>query len=142
MLVNRKPTGRASGFPAGLAIGTFVSMLLTAALAAILALLVSRETVAEKDLGYGVMLILFLSSALGSTVAYARIRHRRLLVYALSGLCYLVTMTALTALFFGGQFDGIFPTAMLIIGGTGVAFLRSAGTGRAGKRYKIPKQFR
>lgn len=142
MLVNRKPSGRASGFPAGLAIGTFVSMLLTAALAAILALLVSRETVAEKDLGYGVMLILFLSSALGSTVAYAKIRHRRLLVFALSGLCYLVTMTALTALFFGGQFEGIFPTAMLIIGSSGMAFLFPGRRNDAGKHRKISKQFR
>ena len=142
MLVNRKPTGRASGFPAGLAVGTLVSTLLTLALAAVLAGLISRETVAEKDLGYGVMVILFLASALGSAVAYAKIRHRRLLVFALSALCYLVTMTALTALFFGGQFEGIFPTAMLIIGGAGVSFLRSNRAERAGKRYKIPKQFR
>ena len=142
MLVNRKPTGRAAGFPAGLATGTLAAMLLTAALAAVLALLVSRETIPEKNIGYGVMLILFLASGLGGTVSYGRIRHRRLLVFALSALCYLVTMTALTALFFGGRFEGIFPTAMLIIGGSGVAFLRSAGSGRAGKRYKIPKQFR
>ena len=142
MLVNRKPTGTASGIPGGLAMGNLAALIVTIAMAALLALLVSRETMTEESLGYGVMVLLFLSAAIGGIVAYGRIKRRRLLVFALSALCYLVTLTALTALFFGGRFDGIFPTAMLIIGGSGTSFFLSARAGRGGKRHKIPKHFR
>ena len=142
MLVNRKPTGTASGIPGGLAIGNLAALIVTIAAAALLALLVSREALPEESLGYGVMALLFLSAAAGGLVAYGRIKRRRLLVFALSALCYLVTLTALTALFFGGRFNGIFPTAMLIIGGSGTSFFLSARAGSGGKRHKIPKHFR
>ena len=142
MLSNRKPTGTSSSIPGGLAIGVMAAMLLTVLLGCLLAVLVSREVFQEDAIGYGVMAIPFLSSAVGGSAAYSRIRHRRMLVFALSGLSYLVTLTGLTALFFGGQYEGIFPTAMLIIGGSGVGFLRSASAGRGGKGHKKTRQFR
>ena len=142
MLSNRKPSGTSSSIPGGLAFGVVAAMLLTVLLGCLLAVLVSREVIQEEDIGYGVMAVLFLASAAGSSVAYSRIRHRRLMVFALSGLCYLVTLTGVTALFFGGQFEGIFPTAMLIIGGSGIAFLRSASRGRGLKGHKKSRQFR
>ena len=117
-------------------------MVLTVLLGCLLAVLIAKEVLPEENVGYGVMAVLFVSSAVGSTVAYKRIRHRRLMVFVLSGICYLVTLTGLTALFFGGQYEGIFPTAMLIIGGTGVAFLRSASKGRGGKPRKKSRHFR
>ena len=117
MRVDRKPSGLAASFPKGLAIGTLAAMASTLALSALLAGLIVSGTVREGSLGYGVMALVFLGAA----------------------VCYLVTLTALTALFFGGQLDGFFPTAMLIIGGSGTAFLLSA---RAGKGRKGPKKYR
>ena len=141
MLTNRKGTGRASGFPKGLAVGTLSAMLLTLALSAGLAALIGSGTIKEASLGYGVMVLLFVSAALGGWVAFGMIKHRRALVFGLCAVCYLVTLTALTALFFGGRFDGFFPTAMLIIGGSGTAFLLSAhaqrGQGRRRKTRRI-----
>ena len=142
MLTNQKPTGMSSGMPGGLALGVLAAMVLTVLLGCLLAMLIGREMLPEENVGYGVMAVLFVSSAIGSTVAYKRIRHRRLMVFILSGICYLVTLTGLTALFFGGQYEGIFPTAMLIIGGSGVGFLRSASAGRGGKGRKKTRQFR
>lgn len=142
MLTNQKPTGMSSGIPGGLALGVLAAMVLTVLLGCLLAVLIAKEVLPEENVGYGVMAVLFVSSAIGSTVAYKRIRHRRLMVFVLSGICYLVTLTGLTALFFGGQYEGIFPTAMLIIGGTGVAFLRSASTGRGWKPHKKSRHFR
>ena len=142
MLTNQKPSGTSSSIPGGLAFGVVAALLLTVLLGCLLAVLVSREVIQEEAIGYGVMAVLFLASAAGSSVAYSRIRHRRLMVFALSGLCYLVTLTGVTALFFGGQFEGIFPTAMLIIGGSGVAFLRSTSRGRGWKGHKKSRQFR
>ena len=142
MVTNRKPTGRAAGFPKGLALGALAALSTTLALAAVLAALISSGTVAEDNLGYGVMALLFVSAALGGRVAFSLIKHRRALVFALSALCYLVSLTALTALFFGGRFDGFFPTAMLIIGGSSTSFLLSAGAGKGGKGRRKSKQIR
>lgn len=139
MRVDRKPSGLAASFPKGLAMGTLAAMASTLALSALLAGLIVSGTVREGSLGYGVMALVFLSAALGGSVAYGRIKHRRALVFLGAAVCYLVTLTALTALFFGGQLDGFFPTAMLIIGGSGTAFLLSA---RAGKGRKGPKKYK
>lgn len=142
MLVNHKPTGTASGMAAGLCWGTVAALMLTMLLSGVLAFFISREVVAQENLGYGVMIILFLGGVLGFSVSYKRIKRRRLLVFLLSALSFLVSLTALTALFFGGQFEGIFPTAMLIIGGNGAAFLLSARLDNPSKRTKIRKRIR
>ena len=142
MLVNHKPTGVASGMAGGLAAGTAAAFGLTLLLGGILAFFIGREVVRQENLGYGVMAILFLAGALGFSVAYRRIQRRRLLVFLLSAAAFLVSLTALTALFFGGQFEGIFPTAMLIIGGSGTAFLLSMRRESGAKHRKIRKQIR
>lgn len=142
MRVDRKPSGLAASFPKGLMVGTLAAMVSTLALSALLAALIASGTVREGNLGYGVMALLFVSAALGGFVAYRRIKHRRALVFLGAAVCYLVTLTALTALFFGGQFDGFFPTAMLIIGGSGSAFLLSARAGKGGRRSKKYRQIR
>lgn len=142
MLVNQKPTGRASTMAGGIAWGTAWAMLLTAGLGALLAFFVSREVVRQENLGYGVMVILFLGGAMAFGASYRRIKRRRLLVFVLSAVGLLGSLTALTALFFGGQFEGIFPTAMLIIGGSGTAFLLSARKGTGEKHRKMGKHFR
>lgn len=142
MRVDRKPSGLAVSFPKGLMVGTLAAMVSTLTLSALLAALIVSGTVREGNLGYGVMALLFVSAALGGFVAYRRIKHRRALVFLGAAVCYLVTLTALTALFFGGQFDGFFPTAMLIIGGSGSAFLLSARAGKGGIRSKKYRQIR
>ena len=142
MRVDRKPSGLAASFPKGLMVGTLAAMVSTLALSALLAALIVSGTVREGNLGYGVMALLFVSAALGGFVAYRRIKHRRALAFLGAAVCYLVTLTALTALFFGGQFDGFFPTAMLIIGGSGSAFLLSARAGKGGRRSKKYRQIR
>lgn len=142
MVTNRKPTGRAAGFPKGIALGNLAAMSSTLALAAVLAALIGSGTIKEESLGYGVMALLYLSAALGGRVAFGLIKHRRALVFALSALTYLVSLTALTALFFGGRFDGFFPTAMLIIGGSGTAFLLSARAQKGRPRRRKVSQIR
>ena len=88
MVTKHKPTGRAAGFPKGIALGTLAALASTAALAALLAMLIASGAVREENLGYGVMVLLFLSAALGGTVAFGRIKHRRALVFGLSAAAY------------------------------------------------------
>lgn len=142
MTINHKPTGTASGMVAGLSWGTISALSLTLLLSGILAFLISREVVKQENLGYGVMAILFLAGATGYRASYGRIKRQKALVCVLSALFFLVSLTALTALFFGGQFEGIFPTAMLVIGGSGSAFLLSARGEAKPKHSRRRKQFR
>ena len=142
MLVNHKPTGTASGMVGGLAWGTVSALILTLLLSGVLAFFISREVVPQENLGYGVMVILFLAGAAGYSASYRRIKRQKAMVFLLSALSFLVSLTALTALFFCGQFEGVFPTAMLIIGGSGTAYLLSVRAGGASKRSKIRKRIR
>ena len=68
MVVNRKVTGKASSVPAGLALGGAVSLGITLILAAVIAKMVSDEKLAEENIGYGVMVLLFTASAAGAAL--------------------------------------------------------------------------
>lgn len=123
MVINRKVTGTASSMPAGLAVGGLVSLAVTILGSVMAANLVLREMIAESSVGYCAMLILLLASFGGARIAAARIKHRRLYVCILSGVVYYSLLLAITALFFGGQYQGMGVTALVVAAGCGTAAL-------------------
>lgn len=137
MVVNQKPTGRASSMPIGLLIGVAVSMGITIVSAALLARLVESEKMKEAWIGYGIMVILWTASFVGALSAHARIKRQRLLVCILSGLAYFSALLCITALFFGGQYEAVGVTAILVMGGAVVAALTGGNKSRGGKHRKI-----
>ncbi len=132
MKVHSKNTGRASSMPKGIAAGVIFAICLTLILGAILAFFISREVIRQENTGYWVMPILFLASGAGSCLSYRKVQHRRMLIFGLTAAIYLVSLMAITALFFGGRFEGFFPTALLILSGSGTAFFLFGG----GKRNR------
>lgn len=137
MVVNRKVTGKASSIPAGLALGGAVSLGLTLILAAVIAKLVSGEKLAEENIGYGVMVLLFVSSALGAMVANGKIKRQKLLVSVSAGVVYMGILLSITALFFGGQYEAVGVTALLVMGGSLVTVLLGGTHNRGGNRRKL-----
>lgn len=137
MVVNRKVTGKATSMPAGLALGGAVSLGVTLIAAGILAKLVETEALAEENIGYGVMILLLIASMLGAMVAFGKIKRQRLLVCLLSGLVYMAILLSITALFFGGQYEAVGVTALLVIGGSMVTALLGFHEKRGGKRRKV-----
>lgn len=125
MVINRKVTGRAVSMPAGIAIGIGVSLGMTLAGALLLGLLIDREAVGMNSVGYGSMIILLVSSILGALVSKSLIKHRSLLVCMVSGAGYFLSLLAMTALFFGGQYHGVGVTLALVLAGAGTAVLLS-----------------
>lgn len=123
MVVNRKPSGTAKSMPAGLAFGWMAELLVTAAACLLLAMLILNGRAGWEAMGYGVMVILLLSSYLGAAISCKLVERRKLLVCALSGAIYLLTLMAIVVLFFDGSFDAIWATAMLIAGGAAAAAL-------------------
>lgn len=137
MVVNQKPTGRAMSMPGGLAIGGVTSLSVTLIIAAILAKLVEGETMPESSIGYGVMVLLMLASFAGAMVSCGKIKRQRLAVCLLSGVIYFLTLMAITALFFGGQYSAVGVTALLVLCGSALAILAGMGGKRGGKHRKI-----
>lgn len=136
MVGNPKPTGRAQSIPAGLAIAEAIGIVITLLLGAMEATLVAQKQIQETQIGYGIMLILLIGAAVTSTVAWKKIKHRKLLVCTLSGAIYLLLLLFTTALFFGGQYEGLLPGILLVACGTMLPVLLSRSTGGAGKRRK------
>lgn len=121
MVVNQKPTGRAVSIPAGLGIGLGISILLTVLMAAISAFAQGRGIVGEGGLGYCLMVTLLISTVLGALTASVKIKRHHIPVCIMSGVCYFLSLLAVNALFFGGQYEGILATGSLVMGGATAA---------------------
>lgn len=117
---NRKIKGTATGIPAGLAIGALISLIITMAGAAVMAYLVLNETVGESGIGYASMIVLFIGAAMGAWGAYSSIKKQRLQICLMSAGVYYLILLAITALFFGGQYQGLGVTALVVLIGTQV----------------------
>lgn len=137
MVVNQKVTGKAVSVPMGLLIGCGVSMGMTLAAAAALAKLLDSERLAWENVGYGIEATLILASFCGAMTACGKIKRQRLVVCGVSAVLYFSLLLAITALFFGGQYETVWLTAILIlVGSGGAALLGLRGEGK-GRRKKI-----
>ena len=142
MVMNRKPTGRASSMPAGIGWGIVTELSVTVALAALLAKLVETERMQESAIGYGVMVILVLASFVGAWVSAAKIKRQRLVVCLLSAVIYFALLLSMTALFFGGQYSGVGVTGILVLCGGMLAILAGLRGQKGAKRLKVKGTYR
>lgn len=136
MVLNQKPTGRTSSMPAGLALGGLISLLVTVLGSAGIAALVNGETIQETQIGYGIMIVVMMASFLGAFTAATKIRRRRLLVCGLSATVYFGILMAVTAVFFGGQYEAVGVTLLLVFGGAALPIFTGGPIRRGGKRRK------
>lgn len=128
MTINRN--GKAKTMPAGLALGALAGLLITLVLAVAAAKLVDIGTAKEEAIGYFAMGILLLSSFTGAMISVSSIKRQKLLVCGLSALIYYGILLSMTALFFGGQYQGMGVTALLVLCGGAVAALTVMRQGR------------
>lgn len=142
MISKQKVTGKAMSIPAGISLAAGISILTTLVFSWLLAWLVITGRVGENAIGYGAMAILLMASYLGAILAAARVKHRSMMVCALSGAAYFLCLLACTALFFGGQYQGIGVSALIItVGSVGAALTDAARSGGHKKgRRKIPSR--
>lgn len=134
-------TGRTKSVPAGMSMGLGLSLVITAAAIAVLSKLVDGERLAWENVGYGIMTMLATASFAGAMMAYGSIKRQRLLVCLLTGAAYFCTLLSLTALLFGGQYEGVGATFLLILGGSGCAGLLGLRQGRGGaKNHRLRRK--
>ncbi len=129
--------------PVGFAIGAGVSLGITLLLAVIVAKLVDSGTLTEASIGYCAMVILLLSALAGSLAAWGRIKRRRIMVCGIAGGLYYLLLLAMTASFFGGQYQGMGVTALMVLCGCAGAALMGLRQGRGqGKRKGFKRRNR
>ena len=134
MVANKKVTGTASSMPAGLAAGAGVSLGLTLVLAVIVAKLVDSGTLMEDSIGYCAMGILLCASICGAAVSVGRIKRQKAAVCGASGIIYYGMLVAMTAMFFGGQYNGMGVTALMVLCGCGVVLLLGMRQSRGARK--------
>lgn len=141
-MANIRNTGRAWPISSGLAAGAGVSIGVTVMISIVLALLVDAELISWESIGYGIMITVFLSSFLGSVTACTTIKRQRVVVSFLEGMIYIAVLLAITALFFGGQYQAVGETIILVIGGSGCASMIGAGKNTSIRKRKMKLGYR
>lgn len=138
MICNHKATGKALSMPAGFAIGVCISFCTTLILSAILAKLVSAEKLEWERIGYGIMMILLITSVIGAKATCLMIKRRKLISCMFAGLFYWLALLITTALFFGGQYSGMGVTGLIILcGSSAVCLLELRGEKGRKKNRRI-----
>lgn len=130
MIIRQKPTRSMASIPAGLAIGTGISLGITVTAAMVIAWLLNAGKLLWEQTGYAIVLVLLLASFIGAKCAVGKMKRQRFLICLLSSIVFWGCLLIITALFFGCQYEAVLVTGSVIIGGSLSAGLLS-GESRA-----------
>lgn len=128
--------GKTVSMPVGIAIGTSLAVITTIGGTAILASLMESESMQENAMKTSCMIMHFLSATLGALLSAALTKQKRLPVCIITAASYFGILLAMTALLFGGQYQNILPTVLIVIAGGGVATLPALIRKGSGGRIK------
>jgi len=129
--------GTAVSVPTGIGMGVCLGLMLILAGSAVLAKLLDLEILDWRTAGYWIMGMLLVSSFVSATAAYRKTKRKRLQMCLLTGCVLWLVLMGITALFFGGQYDGIGVTGGLVLAGSGCAALVGARPQKRRKAIKI-----
>lgn len=133
-----KVTGRSMSMLAGSALGLAVEMAITLVLCAILADQVLKESISQGAVGYWSIAIVALAAAAGAAVSAWSIKRRWGMVCLVAGALYFLTLLAITAFCFGGEYQGFWATGATIL--TAVSAVAALGLRRKrGPRLPLKK---
>ena len=126
----------------GVMIGTSVSMAGTLIGTAACAALISSETIDAESIGYCAMVIVLLASMTGAAIGAGKAKKKRLYTCMLVAASFVLSLLAITALFFDGVYTGVWVTALVISAGSvASAFLaKSNRKQNSSRRSKIKRR--
>ena len=138
-MTRTRNTQRTTSLPAGIAAGVFTAMITTLCASALTAKMLQYQWLDEEKIGYGAMLILFITAWIGAVVSYSRIKQHKIIISLIFALSYFALLLGITVLFFEGRMSGVGETVLLIMGGSFLTvFLKTT----AGKKKIRKKQKR
>lgn len=132
----------ASSLPVGVAIGLLANLLITLVGAAFTAYLVDKQIIPQSAIGYGCVITLLLSACLGALVSVKRVKRLRMQVCLISGACYYIMLLGINALFFGGQYEGMGITALVVLGGCLAVAITGMSGGKSRKSILKKRAYR
>ena len=100
--------------PVGILTGVLLGLMITVLGAILLSMLIYRQTVQEDGVGIGAMIIVGVSALAGVIAAVTLVRRRRVQVCVLTGVGYQLSLLGMNALLFGGQYNGVMTTIILV----------------------------
>ena len=104
-------------------IGTLISLAVSILLCAFFAWIISGEYLQQNWIGYGAMVTLLLSAALGSMTSVIIAKSKRLMIASITSVSYYLSLLGINILFFDGKLQGMWETALVVIAGTGLVIL-------------------
>ena len=136
MTTANKVKGTAVSMPVGITLGVFLSLLVTVLLAALLTWLELAGQINENSIGYFSIGILLVASVLGPLLSAMKIKRRWMLVCCVTGILYYLTILGITALFFGGNYQGVGVSGLVILIGTLISGMLGLNRGRARDNHR------
>lgn len=136
--MNGKRRGSAMKMQSALMFSTVSAVVLTITLASVTAVLIENEVIQANGAGYCVMGILVMVSMAAGLLAAELVKNKHMQVCMAAGICYFMSLIAMTELFFGGQYTGTLTTFLMIVVGSLLSALiemRKNGQGRR-SRFK------
>ena len=134
----RRKSGTAKSLPVGFALGFCCSLAVTLCASAITAYFIHTEKMDQTQIGYASIITLILAAAAGSMITKQAIKTKPLLACGGTALLYYIGLLGVTALFFGGQYQGMGTTAIcILIGASITAILSGMKKSTAKTRKKI-----
>ena len=134
--------GKAWSLAGGIGVGICTATLWTLVAAVITGKLLDLEILSRSYVGYASLAILISSAWLGSMVSLGKTRRKKLMACIATGVGYLFVLLGTTAMFFGGRYEAVAVTALVIAGGSALALLSGKyaqkGSGRKNRR-KVKK---
>ncbi len=140
MAIGQSRNGRATSVPIGLISGAAMSMMATTVLAALGAIMISKEWLAQEQMGVWAMGTLVMSAMAGSMTAAARIKRLKVQMALLNGACYFLMLICLALFVFRGKPAGLGTTFVLVLIGSitgGLLTIRERRVGKGGRRKKL-----
>ena len=122
--------------PLGVGLGGITSLILTILGAVVISAFVGDEIISETSVPGWSVLIRTIAAAVGAAVSAAILKKRLLMVCAITGGGYLLLLLALTALFFGGEYNGFWLGSVLIMAGSMVCAFLPLLKGKKGTRRR------
>lgn len=125
--------------PVGIAIGILISAVISVISATLLAGLVDAETMQLDALMPAIAVVHLIATFVGAWISYLLTKQMRLLVSAITAGGYLIILCGMTALIFDGQYEGFWPTLLMVLIGMVLSILPGI-KGRKGhiRKHKIP----
>ena len=128
--------------PAVLGIGLVVGIVITLIFTAVGAYLVHSEALPEESVGYVTPVIQFLGALAGSTAIIKMTDRHKMQMCLLSGGLYFLFLLSMTALLFGGEYQGVGLGALAVLLGAGGVGLLSGFGGNRKKLFHKKRVYR